>query len=97
MPTVIACPQCGYRFNRPFFSERQFGVGVSFAPLGMGLLTCPNCKFKAGTLRFKKSAEPPSPPSSVAAGVQTPGDGESETGDAGESKKDDSVEDSKYV
>ena len=63
----------------------------------MGLLTCPNCKFKAGTLRFKKSAEPPSPPSSVAAGVQTPGDGESETGDAGESKKDDSVEDSKDV
>jgi hypothetical protein len=93
--TVVVCPNCGYRFNRPFVSERQFGVGFSFAPLGMGLLTCPSCKTKAQVFKFKKTEEPPSPPVSTVPGDVTPGQTATRTGGDGE-KKDDSVDDSKY-
>jgi DNA-directed RNA polymerase subunit RPC12/RpoP len=94
MPTVIVCPNCGFRFNKPLWSERQFGVGISFAFLGMGLLTCPKCKFKAGVRNFKKVTGPPSPEppvggeSSASGGPKPEGDSES---------KGDNVDDSKYV
>ena len=61
----------------------------------MGLLTCPNCKTKAQTLKFKKTKEPPSPPVGDAAAGENPGQTETQTGHDGE-KKDDSVDDSKY-
>ena len=92
MPTVVVCPSCGHRFDRPFWGERRFGAGYTITALGLGVLTCPKCKYQAGTRSFKKVTGPPSP---QLAGERSFPKGEAEA-DAG-SEKGDSLDDSKYV
>jgi hypothetical protein len=93
MPTVIECPRCGYRFNKPFFSQRRFGVGLSFSAIG-GVLTCPKCKYSTGVRDFKKVTGPPSP--EVRPGDQGQAE-EAPKADGDAEPKGDSVDDSKYV
>lgn len=57
MATIVVCPNCGARFERPFITEKRSGMGITFGPLGA--IKCPQCGYKAGWGAFKKEQDIP--------------------------------------
>lgn len=55
MATIVVCPNCGHHFDRPFMTEKKFGFGVTFGPLGD--IKCPSCGHKAAWGAFKKEKD----------------------------------------
>jgi len=55
--TIVVCPNCGARFERPFITEKRSGLGFAFGPLGV--IKCPQCGYKAGWSAFKKEQDLP--------------------------------------
>jgi DNA-directed RNA polymerase subunit M/transcription elongation factor TFIIS len=93
VPTVVACPSCGYRFKRPFWGESNFASGYTITGLGFGVLTCPKCSYKTSTRSFKKSSLPQStePGARELSALKE----ESKTGNAPEHENHDAVDESK--
>ena len=48
---LIECPECGERFKRPAFAEKNSGMGLSLP--GVGSFACPKCNFRGSTSSFK--------------------------------------------
>jgi len=57
LATIVVCPNCGHGFQRPFVTEKRFGLGFSIGPLGA--IKCPSCGYKAGWGAFKKEKDLP--------------------------------------
>lgn len=60
---LIRCPECGAQFKRPAFAEKTVGFGPIPALPGIGDFTCPKCKYRANTSKFRYVNEKESNPS----------------------------------
>ena len=48
---LIECPECGEKFKRPAFAQKQSGIGFSLP--GLGDYECPKCRYRASTSAFR--------------------------------------------
>ena len=47
---LIQCPECGARFKRPAFAQKNSGLGFTFADIGS--FACPKCGHRSSTSSF---------------------------------------------
>ena len=48
---LIKCPECGARFKRPAFAQKNSGLGLTFTNIGS--FVCPKCGHRSSTSSFR--------------------------------------------